>query len=97
MLNEDDASFKEDVSTNKINLNKMKNEISIIGEELIRNKLLDMYVRKVNKLEIEEEERRNKNKELVFLQEMPIEDLQKFKKEIENVLRKREFNDKGDS
>ncbi|HDR7448501.1 TPA: AAA family ATPase [Bacillus toyonensis] len=97
LLNEDDASFKEDVSTNKINLNKMKNEISIIGEELIRNKLLDMYVRKVNKLEIEEEERRNKNKELVFLQEMPIEDLQKFKKEIENVLRKREFNDKGDS
>ncbi|TCW43605.1 ABC transporter family protein [Bacillus thuringiensis] len=97
LLNEDDASFKEDVSTNKINLKKIKKEISIIGEELIRNKLLDMYIRKVNKLDIEEEERGNNKKESILLQEMTIEDLQKFKKEIESVLRKREFNDKGNN
>ncbi|PHE67311.1 AAA family ATPase [Bacillus wiedmannii] len=97
LLNEDDASFKEDVSTNKINLNKIKKEISIIGEEIIRNKLLDMYIRKVNKLEIEEEDGENNKKEPVNLQEMTISDLQRFKKEIENVLRKREYNDKGDS
>ncbi|MFE9080926.1 AAA family ATPase [Bacillus mobilis] len=97
LLNEDDASFKEDVSTNKINLKKIKKEISIIGEELIRNKLLDMYIRKVNKLDIEEEERGNNKKESILLQEMTIEDLHKFKKEIESVLRKREFNDKGNN
>lgn len=96
LLNKDDESFKVEVTMKKINLNNIKKEISIIGENLIRNKLLDMYTRKVKNLGFEEEEKDNKA-ESINLQQMSIDDLNRFKREIEIVLSKREFNDKIDN
>ncbi|MDA1806307.1 AAA family ATPase [Bacillus cereus group sp. BY32LC] len=95
LLNKDDEIFKRDVTKNKINLKKIKREILVIGERLIRNKLVDMYNRKIERIGFEEEGLNNTKNKIMDLQQMTNEDLQKFKNDIENVLRKREFNDKG--
>ncbi|WP_139823550.1 AAA family ATPase [Bacillus toyonensis] len=97
LLNNDDESFKRDVNSSKIDLIKIKKEISVIGERLIRNKLLDMYTRKVDRLELEEKVLKDNKSGIESLQQMTNEDLQRFKEDIENVLRKREFNDKSDN
>ncbi|PEF35842.1 hypothetical protein CON84_21345 [Bacillus sp. AFS094228] len=97
ILNNDDENFKRDVTRNKIDLKKIKKEISVIGEDLIRNKLLDMYTRKLDRLEIEEEVLKDNKNEIIDFKQMTNEDLQKFKKDIEKILRKREFNDKSEN
>lgn len=97
LLNSNDESFKRDVRRNKIDLKKLKKEISVIGEELIRNKLLDMYTRKVGRLGLNEGVVKVKSNEAIDFQQMTNEDLQSFKKHIENVIREREFNDKSNN
>ncbi|PHD33533.1 MULTISPECIES: AAA family ATPase [Bacillus cereus group] len=97
LLNNNDESFKRDVTSSKIDLIKIKKEISVIGEKLIKNKLLDMYNRKVDKLGLVEEVLKDNKSGIESLQQMTNEDLQRFKEDIENVLRKREINDKSDN
>lgn len=97
LLNLDDEKFLRGITDKQIDLYKLKKEISIIGERLIRNKLLEMYTRKVNKLERENGVwKLRKNKTIALLQ-LSNEELHRFKNDIELVLREREFNDQSDN
>lgn len=94
ILNKSDEEFKDWVKNNRVDLKNIKKEISIIGEDLIRNKLTEMYISKVDKLNINKSIFKNRKNEHINLKHMTDDELQKFKDEIENVLRERDLSDK---